>query len=243
MAFVSYGGICGWGAGRPTVKGVVTALTMMPIVGSVSPFFAQVIDEEGKVVATEFMEQSADAMLDDLRRVESALGPFARVGSCRRNLSLYARESSVKRCQREIAWRTLTMPDTPTPAEAISFERDIKPLFRDHDRTSMQRAFDLWSYDDVRPHADAILSRLRAGTMPCDGSWPADRTDAFQNGGGNATIGTLLRHVAGSRAGISLGRVLRIRSSARVDRSSRSFGQRCLASHLCPYERLEVLEG
>lgn len=72
------------------------------------------------------------------------------------------------------------MPDTPTTAEAISFGRDIKPLFRDHDRTSMQRAFDLWSYDDVRRNADAILGRVRAGTMPCDGSWPADRIEIFQ---------------------------------------------------------------
>jgi hypothetical protein len=72
------------------------------------------------------------------------------------------------------------MPDIPTAAEVISFERDVKPLFRDHDRTSMQKAFDLWSYDDVSRHADAILGRLRAGTMPCDGPWPADRTDIFQ---------------------------------------------------------------
>ena len=32
----------------------------------------------------------------------------------------------------------------------------------------------------VSTHADAILTRLRAGTMPCDGAWPDDRTDLFR---------------------------------------------------------------
>ncbi len=44
----------------------------------------------------------------------------------------------------------------------------------------MQFAFDLWSYDDVSAHADAILERLRAGTMPCDGAWPGTQIDVFQ---------------------------------------------------------------
>ncbi|MFI1382693.1 hypothetical protein [Embleya sp. NPDC020886] len=39
--------------------------------------------------------------------------------------------------------------------------------------------FDLWSHAGVGAHAEAILARLRAGTMPCDGPWPADRVDAF----------------------------------------------------------------
>jgi hypothetical protein len=62
----------------------------------------------------------------------------------------------------------------------VSFETDIKPLFRPLDRESMQAAFDLWSHDDVSQHADAILARLRAGTMPCDGSWPRGQVDLFQ---------------------------------------------------------------
>jgi hypothetical protein len=37
----------------------------------------------------------------------------------------------------------------------------------------------LWSVPDVS-HADAILTRLRAGTMPCDGAWPAERIEAFE---------------------------------------------------------------
>jgi hypothetical protein len=64
---------------------------------------------------------------------------------------------------------------------ALSFERDIKPLFREKDRTSMTKAFDLWSLPDVTAHGQAILGRLREGTMPCDGAWPAAKVDTFAN--------------------------------------------------------------
>jgi hypothetical protein len=53
-------------------------------------------------------------------------------------------------------------------------------MFRDRDRQSMSFAFDLWSADDVRTHADGILRRLRDGSMPCDGAWPATRIDVFE---------------------------------------------------------------
>jgi hypothetical protein len=66
--------------------------------------------------------------------------------------------------------------DSPT----IGFEADIKPLFRDKDREAMRRAFDLWSYDDVVTHADAIADQLSQGTMPCDGAWPEDRVERFR---------------------------------------------------------------
>jgi hypothetical protein len=66
------------------------------------------------------------------------------------------------------------------PGEAVSYLADIKPLFRAKDRESMLRAFDLWSYDDVSAHADVIASRLRAGTMPCDGAWPDAQVGLFQ---------------------------------------------------------------
>jgi hypothetical protein len=29
-------------------------------------------------------------------------------------------------------------------------------------------------------HAAGILERLRDGSMPCDGTWPADRIEVFQ---------------------------------------------------------------
>ena len=63
--------------------------------------------------------------------------------------------------------------------EPVSFEIDVKPLFRERDRSSMEFAFDLWSADDVSENADAILDRLKAGTMPCDGAWPKAQVDLF----------------------------------------------------------------
>ena len=68
----------------------------------------------------------------------------------------------------------------PGPDEPVSFEANIKPLFREHDRQSMSFAFDLWSYDDVRGHAAEILKHLTDGSMPCDGAWPADRVEVFR---------------------------------------------------------------
>ena len=62
----------------------------------------------------------------------------------------------------------------------LSFASDIKPLFRDKDHQAMQKAFDLWSAEDVRAHGQAIAGRLRAGSMPCDGAWPADRVELFE---------------------------------------------------------------
>lgn len=68
-----------------------------------------------------------------------------------------------------------------TDADAsLSFETDVKPLFRERDRRSMAFAFDLGSHRDVGEHADAILDRLEAGTMPCDGAWPAAQVELFR---------------------------------------------------------------
>src|SRR5205823_3193934 len=64
----------------------------------------------------------------------------------------------------------------PGPGETVSFEAHVRPLFREHDRKSMSFGFDLWSRDDVQAHAAGILERLRNGTMPCDGAWPAEKT-------------------------------------------------------------------
>ena len=67
----------------------------------------------------------------------------------------------------------------PGPDETVSFAAHIKPLFREHDRKSMAFAFDLWSQADVQAHAAGILERLRNGTMPCDGAWPAEKIEVF----------------------------------------------------------------
>jgi hypothetical protein len=69
---------------------------------------------------------------------------------------------------------------TPETGDSVSFETDVKPLFRERDRGAMQSHFDLWSHDDVSQHADAILDRLQAGTMPCDEAWPNAQVDLFR---------------------------------------------------------------
>jgi hypothetical protein len=69
---------------------------------------------------------------------------------------------------------------TPSEGGKPSFERDIKPMFRQKDRDSMLRAFDLFDYDDVVENADAIVGSLRSGQMPCDGAWPAGQVDTLQ---------------------------------------------------------------
>ena len=57
----------------------------------------------------------------------------------------------------------------------MSFAADIKPLFREEDRASMDFAFDLWSYDDVKTNASLILERIEDGTMPCDETWGEEK--------------------------------------------------------------------
>ena|GEM_PF-1936263 len=63
-------------------------------------------------------------------------------------------------------------------ASQVSFERDIRPLFRDDDAEAMSWAFDLVSYEDVKENAEAIYERLADGSMPCDEPWPETRKDA-----------------------------------------------------------------
>jgi hypothetical protein len=64
--------------------------------------------------------------------------------------------------------------------QTFSFEHDVRPLFRTKDIGSMAFRFDLSSYGDVRAHAEGIYIRLQAGTMPCDGAWPANKISVFR---------------------------------------------------------------
>ncbi len=66
-------------------------------------------------------------------------------------------------------------------AQQLSFARDIRPLFRDRDIQSMQFAFDLASYEDVRTQAEAIYAVLAAGQMPCDGAWADEDVRRFRS--------------------------------------------------------------
>ena len=67
-------------------------------------------------------------------------------------------------------------------ASKLSFANDIRPLFRPLDIESMikVRKLDLSNYNQVSASADAILSRLEAGTMPCDAPWPAHDVESFR---------------------------------------------------------------
>jgi CDGSH-type Zn-finger protein/truncated hemoglobin YjbI len=70
--------------------------------------------------------------------------------------------------------------ELPAEDQPLGFEQNIRPLFRGRDRNSMKSHFDLWSYDDVSKHADAILQELEKGSMPCDGAWPVERVAVFR---------------------------------------------------------------
>jgi hypothetical protein len=65
--------------------------------------------------------------------------------------------------------------------EEVGYGRDVRPLFREKDVSSMSFAFDLRSYDDVRANANGILAKLSDGSMPCDGAWPEEKVELFRN--------------------------------------------------------------
>jgi hypothetical protein len=64
----------------------------------------------------------------------------------------------------------------------IRYELHIRPMMRLIDRENMAWAFDLWDYDQVRAHADAILQRIQADMppVPYGGPWPAEWVAVFQ---------------------------------------------------------------
>lgn len=57
----------------------------------------------------------------------------------------------------------------------MSFETDIKPLFREEDREAMDFVFDLWKYEDVKENAELIHERIADGSMPCDHQWTSEQ--------------------------------------------------------------------
>ena len=65
-------------------------------------------------------------------------------------------------------------------ATAPSFANDIKPLFRESDRTSMLSVFDLWSLDDVTSNADRIFAAVESESMPCDMRWSDEQVDLLR---------------------------------------------------------------
>jgi hypothetical protein len=61
-----------------------------------------------------------------------------------------------------------------------SFAKEIRPLFRPMDVTSMKFRFDLSNYEDVKANAQDIYGVLSEGQMPCDGPWPDDNVALFK---------------------------------------------------------------
>jgi CDGSH-type Zn-finger protein/truncated hemoglobin YjbI len=88
-----------------------------------------------------------------------------------------------------------TLPEAGAP---VSFEEHIKPLFREQDRDAMRWAFDLASYADVVANSGEILARVRAGSMPCDAAWPAERVEVLQR-----WIDTGMRETASSSTSLA----------------------------------------
>jgi len=65
---------------------------------------------------------------------------------------------------------------------ALSFAKDIRPLFRDDLDVEAMKPFglDLSSYDEVRAQAGNIVARLEDGSMPCDEVWPQAQIERFK---------------------------------------------------------------
>ncbi len=65
----------------------------------------------------------------------------------------------------------------------VSYAKDVKPLFTEVDRNHMSFMFDLWSYDEVKSHANDIYDAVSNQTMPppgAGGPWPQSRIDKFK---------------------------------------------------------------
>jgi NAD(P)H-dependent FMN reductase len=74
VGFVSYGGVAAGTRATQMIKQVVTTLKMMPLFEAVSiPFVSQFIGEGGVFTPNDVMENAADAMLAELRRVSDAM--------------------------------------------------------------------------------------------------------------------------------------------------------------------------
>ncbi|MGH8359741.1 MAG: hypothetical protein ACRESF_19820 [Pseudomonas sp.] len=65
---------------------------------------------------------------------------------------------------------------------ALSFGKDIRPMFRDSPDVDSMKDYglDLSSHEDVKSHAEAIHARLADGSMPCDDPWLQEQVDLFK---------------------------------------------------------------
>lgn len=65
---------------------------------------------------------------------------------------------------------------------ALSFAKDIRPLFRDTPDVETMKGYglDLSSYGDVKAQVQEIYGTLTDGSMPCDGPWPKEQIALFK---------------------------------------------------------------
>jgi hypothetical protein len=68
---------------------------------------------------------------------------------------------------------------------ALSFAKDIKPLFTAIDQDHMSFKFDLWNYQDVKTNAARIYDAVNNNRMPQDDDgnpkpWPDDWKKKFK---------------------------------------------------------------
>ena len=65
---------------------------------------------------------------------------------------------------------------------ALSFAKDIRPLFRETPDVDTMKDFglDLSSFADVKAQAEEIYARVLDGTMPCDEPWAKDQIALFK---------------------------------------------------------------
>ncbi|HEY1272638.1 MAG TPA: hypothetical protein VGF08_11660 [Terriglobales bacterium] len=65
---------------------------------------------------------------------------------------------------------------------ALSFAREIRPLFRDSPDVDSMKAYgiDLSSFDDVKAKSAAIYATLEDGSMPCDEPWSKEKVALFK---------------------------------------------------------------
>lgn len=63
---------------------------------------------------------------------------------------------------------------TTSAPELVSYMANVKPLLRERVRKTRLQSSGLWSYDDVKTHATAILIAVADGSMPCDSTRPPE---------------------------------------------------------------------
>jgi NAD(P)H-dependent FMN reductase len=77
LGFVSYGGVAAGTRAVQMLKQVVSALKMVTMADSVNiPFVQQFLDEQRVLQPNEIMESAATALLEELARWTSAVGPL-----------------------------------------------------------------------------------------------------------------------------------------------------------------------